>query len=151
VRATNGPRFSLPLKGGILAVVLAIVGFASFAQVRLAKDDSPEASCGIHPLSIRSASEGYLLYFRYRVVEQEKARPLFDKKVKPYLVDQATGGRLLMPEDTKLGALRASPRNPPQNGKEYYVLFSNPARALSKGSNVAVVMGECKAGILAVD
>ena len=151
MRATNGPRFSLALKGGILALVLAIVGFASFAQVRLAADDSPEASCGIHPLSIRSASQGYLLYFRYRVVEQEKARPLFDKKVKPYLVDQATGGRLQMPEDSKLGALRASPRNPPQNGKEYYVLFSNPARALSNENNKVLSVGGRKSVSGSVD
>lgn len=154
---TINPRLSAMKTAALLALVLALAAVGAVAQKRLASArrlavaTSPEAACGIHPLSVHTASAGYLLYFRYAVVEQQKARALFDKKVKPYLVDQATGAGLKMPDDTKLGPLRASTRNPPENGKQYYVLFSNPVRAVSKGSSVGVVMGDCNAGILAVD
>jgi hypothetical protein len=121
------------------------------ASLSAAKSESPERTWGVRPVSIRTTAAGYMLYFRYKVVDAEKAKPLFDRRIKPVLFDHATGARLSMPEDSKLGALRATPRNPPVNGKEYYVLFSNPAGRLKKGSEVSVAIGDCKSGRLVVE
>jgi hypothetical protein len=117
----------------------AVPGDAGVAAVKV----SPEEGWGIKAVSLRPSFGGTMLDFRYKVVDAEKARPLFDRQIKPYLFDPASGATLGMPEDTKLGALRASPRNPPVLGKQYYVLFSNGAGTVKKGSKVTVVIGDC--------
>lgn len=99
---------------------------------------------GIEPVSLRPSMGGSLLDFRYRVVDALKAGALFDRKIKPYLLDSSRGVALGMPEETNLGALRASPRNPPVAGKQYYILFSNDAGTVKTGSKVTVVIGDCK-------
>jgi hypothetical protein len=123
----------------VLAMVFSALGLRAAKHAGAPAGDA----CGIRPLSIHSAAAGYMLDFRYKVVDADKALPLFDRKLKPYVLDEASGVKLEMPEDTKLGALRASPRNPPVNGKDYYVLFSNRGRSIAKGSKLAVVMGNC--------
>jgi hypothetical protein len=104
----------------------------------------PEEGWGIVPVSLRPSFGGTMLDFRYRVVDAEKARPLFDRKIKPYLFDPASGEALGMSEDDKLGALRASPRNPPVNGKQYYVLFVNGFGTVKRGNRVTIVIGDCR-------
>jgi hypothetical protein len=112
---------------------------------------SPEARWGIKPLSLRSTLGGSMLDFRYQVVDPDKAKQLWDRKLKPYLFDPASRQALGMPEDTKLGALRASLRNPPVKGKHYYVLFSNGYGTVRNGSRVTVVLGDCKIENLVVE
>jgi hypothetical protein len=102
---------------------------------------------GIEPLSLRPTLGGSLLDFRYRVVDAKKAAPLFDRKLKPYLL--AGDIRLSVPEDEQLGTLRASLRNPPVAGKSYYVLFAKGK--LQRGSRVTVVFGPCKLDGVKVD
>ncbi len=114
---------------------------ASAAQTAAA---SPEATWGIKPVALRPTFGGRMLDFRYQVVDAVKARPLFDQRIKPYLFDPATRSALGSPEDTNVGALRASVRNPPVVGKQYYILFSNALEKVKKGSKVTVVIGDCK-------
>jgi hypothetical protein len=126
-----------------VVVVLALT--ATLAPAAPAKGSAardPTARWGITPVSVRPAAGGNLLYFRYRVVDAKRARPLFDKSVKPTLVDRQTGAIARMPEDTRLGALRSSPRTTPVNGKEYYVLFANRA-GVKAGGRVDVSLGDC--------
>lgn len=103
---------------------------------------APGLEWGIEPVSIRTSAGGYLLDFRYRVVDAIKAEALFKPDVKPVLLDAATGKSMAMSQDAKLGALRASSRSTPVNGKEYYVLFNNSA-GLQKGSAATVALGKC--------
>lgn len=105
---------------------------------------SPAESWGVEAVSLRPALGGTMLDFRYRVIDAEKARPLFDRKIKPYLFDPSTGVALGMPEDTKLGALRSSPRNPPVAGKQYFILFANGQGTVKRHSRVSVAIGDCK-------
>lgn len=109
-----------------------------------AEAGAPEERWGIRAVSLRPSLGGTVLDFRYKVVDAEKARPLFDRRIKPYLFDPSTGVSLGMPEETNLGALRASPRNPPVVGKHYYVLFSNGFGTVKKGTKITVVIGDCK-------
>jgi hypothetical protein len=112
---------------------------------------SPEETWGIKAVSLRPTLGGAMLDFRYEVLDAEKARPLFDRKIKPYLFDPSSGVALGMPEDTKLGALRTSLRNPPVAGKHYYILFSNGLGTVKSGSRVTVVIGDCKLENVVVD
>jgi hypothetical protein len=104
---------------------------------------SPEEKWGVRPVSLRPTLGGKMLDFRYKVVDADKARPLFDRKMKPYLYDPMTGIAEGMPDDSQVGSLRASLRNPPIQGRLYYVLFSNGDGAVRRGKRVSVVMGSC--------
>ncbi len=130
-----------------LAVAAPTLALASSARQRTPAapaDPASPARWGIRPVAVHPAAGGYLLYFRYRVLDADKARPLFDSKLKPYLVDRASGMELGMPEETSLGSLRSSPRSRVMVGKEYYVLFANSSRAVKAGSKVTVVLGDCR-------
>jgi hypothetical protein len=123
----------------------------SGARQTVARASSSLEKWGIQPVTLRPTLGGTMLDFRFKVVNAEKARPIFDRKLKPYLLDGKTGVALGVPEDDKLGALRASMRNPPLAGKMYYVLFSNGYGTVRRGSKVTIVMGECKLTDVKVD
>jgi hypothetical protein len=106
---------------------------------------------GIEAVSLRPTFGGAMLDFRFKVIDGKKAQPLFDKKVKPYLFDRASGATLGMPEDTKLGSLRSGLRNPPTPGKLYYVLFANGHGSVRRGSRVDVMLGSCRLENMSVD
>jgi hypothetical protein len=105
---------------------------------------SAEQTWGIRAVSLRPTFGGTMLDFRFKVVDAEKAKPIFDRKMKPYLYDPASRVALGISEDTKLGALRASMRNPPVAGKLYYVLFANGQGTVKRGSSVDIVLGSCR-------
>jgi hypothetical protein len=108
-----------------------------------------EAEWGVKILQIRLSAEGLMLDFRYRVLDAEKAAPLFDRKHKAYLIDQATGAKFLVPESPKVGALRTT--RPPKEDKNYFIIFANPGRFLKQGSKVTVVIGDFRAENLTVE
>ena len=108
-----------------------------------------EKQWGIKLLPIRLSAEGYMLDFRYRVLDPEKAMPLFDRKIKPYLIDEASGAVLAVPEPPKVGALRNTRK--PQKDRNYFILFANPGRYVQKGKKVTLVIGDFKAEHLVVE
>lgn len=120
-------------------------------------DASPEpttpqtgAEWGIEVSSLRLSAAGYMLDFRYRVTDPEKAAPFMDRSVKPCLIDQATGAKMYVPSPPKIGSLRQTSRNP-KPGRTYFVLFANPGRFIKRGSAVTIAMGACKLRNLIVE
>jgi hypothetical protein len=109
---------------------------------------SLEETWGVKDFSIRLASNGYMLDFRYRVTDPEKALPLFDRKIKPYLVDDASGFRFYVPNPPKVGSLRNT--RPPQENRTYFIIFGNPGKYIKPGNRVTVVVGDFKAENLVV-
>lgn len=107
-----------------------------------------EENWGIRVEGIRQSAAGYMLDFRYRVLDPEKAAPLFDRKTKPYLIDQASGKKFQVPNPPKTGPLRSS--NPPQADRVYAIFFGNPGTYIRPGSMVTVVIGEFMAEDLVV-
>ena len=104
---------------------------------------------GIEVLDIHQTSAGYMLQFRYRVLDPKAAKPLFDRKIKPYLLDAATGVRVIVPSPDKIGQLRNV--NPPETGRTYWMLFANPAKMIKPGSQVSVHIGDFDSGTLVVN
>jgi hypothetical protein len=94
---------------------------------------------GIRIESLRLTASGYMLDFRYRVVDARKAKPLFERKTKPVLRDQASGVQMAVPVPPKTGALRSS--NDPKAGRTYFMFFANPARFIAPGSLMTVTIG----------
>ena len=104
---------------------------------------------GIEVLDVHQTSAGYMLQFRYRVIDPKAARPLFDRKTKPYLVDGTTGAKVVVPSPEKIGQLRNV--NLPEAGRTYWMLFANPAKMIKKGSPVTVHIGDFESRTLIVD
>lgn len=97
----------------------------------------------IHGLVLSSA--GYMIDLRYRVVDAEKAAPLMDKKIKPYLLVQATGARLDIPDTPKVGMLRQLPRNDSlKKDRDYFIMFTNAGHRLNSGDKVDMVVGQTR-------
>lgn len=109
-----------------------------------------ENKWGVNVESIRLSSAGYMLDFRYRILDPEKAAPLLSRKVKPYLVDQESGSKLIVPVPPKVGSLRQKSYQPIPD-KIYFVLFSNPGRLVKPGNKVTVVIGDFRAEDLIVE
>jgi len=111
---------------------------------------SPEERWGIQVDGIKLSAAGYMLDFRYRVLDAEKALPVLNRKVKPFLVVDASGSKLMVPNTPKLGLLRqvASGANP---DRTHFMLFANPGKSVQSGSKVTLVMGDMKVEDIAVE
>jgi len=108
-----------------------------------------EEKWGIKILSLRVSANGYILDFRYRLIDPKKAAPLFDIKNKPYLIDQASGVKCYVPKGPKVGSLRTTKNSMPN--KNYFILFGNPGKFIKAGNKVTVVVGDFKAENLIVE
>ena len=104
---------------------------------------------GVDIIGVRLVSSGMMLAFRYRVLDADKAKPLFDKAAKPYLVDEATGTRLAVPAMENVGELRQSAML--GTDRNYFMIFGNPGRLVKSGNRVTVVIGDFQIDNLIVD
>jgi hypothetical protein len=98
---------------------------------------------GVEILGVKLVSSGLMLRFSYRVLDVNKAKVLNDKKATPLLIDQKSGAKLEVPTLEKVGQLRQSP--PPENGHEYWMVFSNKGEVVKPGSRVDLVIGNFRA------
>ena len=101
---------------------------------------------GVEVYGVRLSARGYMIDFRFRVVDLEKALPLFDPRVQPYLLTEGTNIKLPVPVGEKVGAFRTTNRgkNITAN-RDYYMMFANPDSYVKPGQKVSVVIGEFRA------
>jgi hypothetical protein len=104
-------------------------------------EPEPEQQWGIEVESLSLSAADYMLDFRYRVTDSKKAMPLFDRKLKPYLVDKETGDKYQVPCPPKFGQLRQTTLRP-EAGRIYFMMFTNPGKFLKRGKLVDVVIGD---------
>ena len=104
---------------------------------------------GVDSLAVRWGESGEVIRFSYRVLDAEKAKVLNDKKFEPSLIDPQAGVKLVVPSMENVGQLRQS--TTPENGKSYWMVFSNKGRLVKRGDHVAVVIGAFHADGLVVD
>lgn len=104
---------------------------------------------GIRIESMRLTAAGYMLDFRYRVIDARKAKPLFARKTKPVLTDEASGAQMAVPVPPKTGALRNS--NDPRAGRTYFMFFANPGRFVAPGNRVTLTIGAFRVSGIHVD
>ena len=95
---------------------------------------------GVEVVFVRQTSAGYMLEFRYKVVDPEKAMPLFERQAKPMLTHVETGARMIVPTPAKTGALRNS--NAPLAGHTYWMFFANPGKFVDQGDVVSIEIGD---------
>jgi hypothetical protein len=104
---------------------------------------------GVDSLGVKWGESGEIIRFSYRVLDAERAKMLNDKKFEPSLVDPQAGVKLVVPSLENVGQLRQSA--PPENGKVYWMVFSNKGRLVKRGDRVSVVIGSFRADGLVVD
>lgn len=107
---------------------------------------------GVEVIGISQTAGGFMLDFRFRVVDEKKALPLFDHRIKPYITAERSGINLPVPVGAKTGAMR--PTNRGKNikaDKTYYMVFANPDMHLKPGDKVSVVIGDFRVEHLTVN
>lgn len=96
---------------------------------------------GVEVQGIRLSAAGYMLDFRYRVLDRDKAMPLFMPTIQPILVHKGSGARFAVPVPAKVGALRQVSMTP-EVGRGYFALFANPGQFVKIGDAVAIEVGK---------
>ena len=95
---------------------------------------------GVEVLWVRLTAAGNMLEFRYKVLDAEKAKPLFNRQTKPVLIHEKSGSKMMVPTPGKVGALRNS--NTPKAGTTYWMFFANPWRYIKPGDQVSIQIGD---------
>jgi hypothetical protein len=127
---------------------------APYAEVNLSPEDivALREEWGVEILGIRLVSANMMMDFRYRVHDVEKALPLFDHRIKPYLVVDRSQIKLPVPMAAKVGAFR--PTNRGKNikaDKNYFMIFGNPDQHVKAGETVTIVVGDFQVDHLLVN
>ena len=107
-----------------------------------------QATWGVDILGIKTVSSGLMLRFSYLVLDANKAKVLNDKKLNPALIDTKSGSKLVIPTLEKVGQLRQS--STPENGHQYWMVFSNRGTLVKPGDKVDIVIGSFRASGLTV-
>ena len=104
---------------------------------------------GVDSLLVKWAESGEIIRFSYRVLDAQRAAPLNEKRNEPSLIDPRAGVKLVVPTLENVGTLRQAV--PPQEGKSYWMAFSNKGRLVKRGDRVSVVIGPFTAEGLVVE
>ena len=109
-----------------------------------------EEQWGVEIQSVRLTAAEYMLDFRYRVLDADKAAPILDRHIKPHVIVERSGAKLQVPISSKLGPLRQAQTHP-QAGRNYYAFFANPGRHVKRGDLITIVVGDFTVEHLAVE
>ena len=93
---------------------------------------------GVHPIA-----SGYMLEFRYHVIDPVKSKPLTDKMQKPLLYDEASNATLSVPTMDKVGEVRQTAAQ--EANRSYYMIFGNPGKIVKPGNRVSIIVGKFRA------
>jgi hypothetical protein len=104
---------------------------------------------GIDDVHVRSTASGALVRFSYRVVSADKAKILNSKDATPYLIDEQHSLALQVPVMEQVGQLRQVAA--PQNGRDYWMAFSNKGKYLKPGNHVTLMVGNLRISGLVVE
>jgi hypothetical protein len=104
---------------------------------------------GVDLMSAKLVESGQIVRFSYRVVDPKSAKTLNDKKLNPVLIDEAAHVKLIVPSLEKVGELRQS--SAPEEGKVYWMAFSNRGGPVKRGDRVSVGIGRFRADGLIVE
>jgi hypothetical protein len=112
---------------------------------------APEEALGVKVEGVRLSAAGYMLDLRYRVLDVEKARVLFERGSVPQLHEEATGARFIVPNVPKLGQLRTTSARNVKANRSYSILFANPGRYVERGQKVSLVVGAARIDGLVIE
>jgi hypothetical protein len=103
---------------------------------------------GVDIVGVRLVSTEWMLEFKFRVLDPDKAAALLDEHAKPYILDDASGARLGVPAMENVGELRQ--HTTPDSNRIYFMIFGNANKIVPRGGHVSVVIGQFQASGLPV-
>ena len=118
-----------------LLYLLSALGSNLFAD-QLKTVDMSE-SWGIEPVHLRVTADGYMVEFRYKILDEDKARILSDRKHFPYLLSLKSKAKLSVPYFPTVGFVKSN-RRFIKKGRHYTALFSNEGRHLLSGDQAKI-------------
>lgn len=110
---------------------------------RAVKLDELGDALGVELVAVRRTAAGHILDLRYRITDREKARPMVEGKMRPYLVDPERKLTMQVPSAEKIGQLRQLHLSQ-RPDFVYFMLFSNIGRSVRAGDRVTVVFGDLR-------
>lgn len=122
------------------------------AMLEPARAEEIARQWGVQLLSLRLSAGDYMMDFRFRVLDADKAAVFFDQRIKPYVLVERSSAKLPVPMATKVGALR--PTNRGKNiraNRNYYMMFANPDRHVQRGGKATLVIGDFRVEHLTVN
>jgi hypothetical protein len=128
----------------------ACSGIKSVKENETARKVEFETGWGVQIAGLRLSASGYMLDFRFKVIDPEKARYILDRKNKAMLIDEETGAKFIVPSSPKIGSLRQTAMQP-RSGITYFMFFANPGKFIKSGKKVTVVIGDFRAVNLTVE
>jgi len=136
---------------GLTGIAMQLSGCATApasgapSQAVEAERSAVETTYGIRIEGLRLTAAGSMLDLRYRVLDAQKAAPLLNGKIQPYLLDEARSAKLGVPDTPVLGRIRQTSRNNViHTDRTYFVMFGNPGKALQSGDKVALLLGQVR-------
>jgi len=121
--------------------ILAVMLLFPSVQVLQANGDLKtvewERDWGVRPIHARVTANGYMIEFRYRVVDPEKAVILSDRKDFPYMLSQKSRARLSVPYFPTVGFIKSN-RKFLKSDRNYTAMFSNEGIHLLRGDRVRI-------------
>ncbi len=96
-----------------------------------------EKDWGIKPIHLRITAAGYMIEFRYKILDMEKALLLSDRKDFPYLLSMKSRAKLSVPYGSTVGFLKSN-RRFLKKGKNYIAMFSNEGKHMLVGDKVKI-------------
>ena len=149
------PSSSVPARGSAAAPNPAATVTETTQQeavvevVRPPTGGRPPLEWGIEVVGLYPAVGGRVLDLRYKILETAKAALLPNQPGQIYLIDEATGAAISLPNSPRTGSI---PQNPQklEAGRTYSMGFPNPGGRFKSGSKVTVVIGNFRAEHLTV-
>ncbi|MCX6928783.1 MAG: C25 family cysteine peptidase [Verrucomicrobia bacterium] len=109
-----------------------------------------EAQWGIQVCGMRLSMANSIVDLRYKVLDPGKAIRLADGKTASYILDPASGTKLIMPTPPREGAFPTT-ANKLAAGKTYFAMVANRGGTIKSGSKVTVLVGGSEATNLIVE
>ena len=132
-----------------LSISFSVISATENVKEGLNKNNH-EKDWGVRVIGIHRTAAGYMLDFRYRILDADKATKLMNRKIKPELIVEKDDRVLRVPVTSKLGPLRQSAKFVKED-RNYFMFFANPGKLVQAGDKVTVVIGDFKAEHLIVN
>lgn len=119
---------------------LLLVGLLAICSAAVADESrliDLQREWGIEPVHLRISAGGYMIEFRYKILDTEKALIMSDRKDFPQLLSQKSKARLSVPYFPTVGYIKSN-RRFIKLGKNYTAFFNNPGKHLLPGDRARI-------------
>jgi hypothetical protein len=138
-------RSSVIFRFCCLFLIAGLVSLSGCAALKSGQDlsRSEADTAGIAIEKVHPTAGGQMLDMRYRVTDPEKAKHSLKRGAQVYLLDQASGMKLPVPNMAMVGRLMQHPDQAGSN-RIFWIMFSNPGATVKQGARVTLVIDDIR-------